>query len=93
MTQWRFETTPPGLAHRRDAARTPSFLLAFCVAMIGIAILASLIELAIIRPLYARGHLDQVLATFGVSIALNEAVIMIWGREAMFIAPPSCGAR
>jgi branched-chain amino acid transport system permease protein len=70
-------------------ARTPSFLLAFCVAMIGIAILASLIELAIIRPLYARGHLDQVLATFGVSIALNEAVIMIWGREAMFIAPPS----
>jgi branched-chain amino acid transport system permease protein len=57
--------------------------------MIGIAILASLIELAIIRPLYARGHLDQVLATFGVSIALNEAVIMIWGREAMFIAPPA----
>jgi branched-chain amino acid transport system permease protein len=70
------------------AARTPSFLIAFFVAMAGIAVLASLMELAIIRPLYARGHLDQVLATFGVSIALNEAVIMVWGREAVFIAPP-----
>jgi branched-chain amino acid transport system permease protein len=70
------------------AARTPSFLLAFLLAMLGIAILASLLELAIIRPLYSRGHLDQVLATFGVSIALNEAVIMIWGREAVFVPPP-----
>ncbi len=71
------------------AARTPSFLLALLIAMAGIAILASLIELAIVRPLYDRGHLDQVLATFGVSIALNEAVIMIWGREAMFVASPA----
>jgi branched-chain amino acid transport system permease protein len=70
------------------AARTPSFLLALLVAMLGIAILATLIELAIVRPLYARGHLDQVLATFGVSIALNEVVLMIWGREAMFVAGP-----
>lgn len=71
------------------AARTPSFLLAFVVAMVGIAILAAVLELVIVRPLYRYGHLDQVLATFGVSIALNEAVIMIWGREAVFIAPPS----
>jgi branched-chain amino acid transport system permease protein len=71
------------------AARTPSFLLAFAVAMAGIAILAAVLELVVVRPLYRYGHLDQVLATFGVSIALNEAVIMIWGREAVFIAPPS----
>jgi branched-chain amino acid transport system permease protein len=72
-----------------SASRTPSFAVAFFVAMLGIAVLATLIELAIIRPLYHRGHLDQVLATFGVSIALNEAVIMVWGREAMFVqAPP-----
>ena len=71
------------------ASRTPWFAAAFFVAMLGIAVLAALIELAILRPLYHRGHLDQVLATFGVSIALNEAVMMIWGREAMFVqAPP-----
>jgi branched-chain amino acid transport system permease protein len=70
------------------AAKTPSFLLAFVAAMAGIALLAALLEVLIVRPLYRQGHLDQVLATFGVSIALNEAVIMIWGREAVFIAPP-----
>jgi len=71
------------------AARTPSFLLAFVLAMLAIALLAGLLEIAVVRPLYARGHLDQVLATFGVSIALNEAVIMIWGREAVFVQPPA----
>lgn len=70
-------------------AHTPTFLVAFLVALIGVALLAALIELAVIRPLYARGHLDQVLATFGVSIVLNEAVIMIWGREAMFVPAPA----
>jgi branched-chain amino acid transport system permease protein len=70
------------------AARIPSFLLAFVAAMAALAVLAAAIEVLVIRPLYKAGHLDQVLATFGVSIALNEAVIMIWGREAMFVPPP-----
>jgi branched-chain amino acid transport system permease protein len=68
--------------------RTPSAAVAFIVAMAAIAILAALMELCILRPLYARGHLDQVLATFGASIAMNEAVIMIWGREPVFVALP-----
>ncbi len=71
------------------AERTPSFVVAFLAAMLGVAVVASLLELAVMRPLYGRSHLDQVLATFGVSIALNEAVIMLWGREAMFVAPPA----
>lgn len=71
-----------------SAAKIPSFLLALVVAMILIAVISAVLEVLIVRPLYAHGHLDQVLATFGVSIALNEAVIMIWGREAVFVAPP-----
>jgi branched-chain amino acid transport system permease protein len=71
------------------AARSPSFLLAFVAAMLALAVLAAVLEMLIVRPLYSRGHLDQVLATFGVSIALNEAVIMIWGREPQFAQPPS----
>jgi len=69
--------------------RTPSVAVAFIVAMAAVAIIAALIELALLRPLYRRGHLDQVLATFGASIALNEAVIMIWGREPVFMSTPS----
>ncbi|MBM3407087.1 MAG: branched-chain amino acid ABC transporter permease [Betaproteobacteria bacterium] len=70
------------------SAKTPSYLIAFVVAMAGIALVAALLEVTLIRPLYARGHLDQVLATFGISIALNELVIWIWGREAMFVSLP-----
>ena len=71
------------------AAKIPSFALALVAAMVLVAIVSALIEVLIVRPLYPRGHLDQVLATFGLSIALNDAVIMVWGREAVFIAPPS----
>jgi branched-chain amino acid transport system permease protein len=70
------------------AGKIPSFLLALAAALVLIAIVSALFEVLIIRPLYRFGHLDQVLATFGVSIALNEVVIMIWGREPVFIAPP-----
>lgn len=70
------------------AAKIPSFLVALVVAMLLIAVISAVLEVLVVRPLYAHGHLDQVLATFGVSIALNEAVIMIWGREAVFITPP-----
>ena len=59
------------------------------MALIGLAIVATILEMVIVRPLYDRGHLDQVLATFGVSIALNELVILIWGREPQFLAPPA----
>ncbi len=70
------------------AGKMASFLLALAAALALIAIVSAMLEVLIIRPLYRFGHLDQVLATFGVSIALNEVVIMIWGREPVFIAPP-----
>src|SRR5262249_5035985 len=38
---------------------------------------------------YRRGHLDQVLATFGLVLFFNELVQVIWGREALFLAIPS----
>jgi branched-chain amino acid transport system permease protein len=71
------------------ASHTTSFLAAFAMAMSGIAVLAVIIELVVIRRLYGRSNLDQVLATFGVSIALNEAVLMIWGREAVYVQSPT----
>ena len=33
----------------------------------------------VLRPLYRRGHLDQVLGTFGLILFFNEAVRLIWG--------------
>ena len=70
------------------ATKITAYPLAFVAALMLTAVASVLLEVLVMRPLYRLGHLDQVLATFGVSIAVNEAVIMIWGREAMFVAPP-----
>ena len=35
---------------------------------------AWLLEVALLRPLYARDHLSQVLATFALILILNEGV-------------------
>jgi branched-chain amino acid transport system permease protein len=42
----------------------------------------------VLRPLYRRGPLDQVLATFGLTLFFNEAVTVIWGRESIPLSIP-----
>lgn len=69
-------------------ALIPSFFLALVAAMVGVAVVAAVLERLVMRPLYRMSHLDQVLATFGLSLAFNEAVIMIWGREPLYVSPP-----
>jgi branched-chain amino acid transport system permease protein len=65
-----------------------SLALAFTVAVVAIAAIGVVVELLVLRPLYARNHLDQVLATFGLTLMFNEAVTMIWGREPLFLSIP-----
>ena len=66
-----------------------SFGLAILLAMALVFALSWVIEKVLVKYLYAKSHLDQVLATFGLSIFLNDAVIMIWGREPVFVNLPS----
>lgn len=65
-----------------------SWLVAICAAMAVAALLALLLEATIIRRLYDRDHLEQVLCTFGLLLIFNEAVVMIWGREPVFLSLP-----
>jgi branched-chain amino acid transport system permease protein len=57
-------------------------------AIISVALIAAAVETGILRFLYHRSHLDQVLATFGLMLVFNEAVILIWGRESLYLSPP-----
>jgi len=66
-----------------------SFGLAVLLAMALVFALSWVIEKVLVKYLYAKSHLDQVLATFGLSIFMNDAVIMIWGREPLFVNLPS----
>lgn len=47
-----------------------------------------LLEVLIFRRLYGRDHLDQVLATFGLILFLNQAVKTIWGAEPLSVPLP-----
>jgi branched-chain amino acid transport system permease protein len=66
-----------------------SFGLAILLAMALVFALSWSIEKILVKYLYSKSHLDQVLATFGLSIFLNDAVIMIWGREPLFVNLPT----
>src|SRR6187402_833354 len=70
------------------AAKTGSFALGVLAGLAAAAIAGMLIELLVIRKLYARDHLDQVLATFGLILFYNEATAIVFGRQPLFVGIP-----
>jgi len=70
------------------AEKSGSFVLAVIVAIGATAIIGALLELAVLRRLYRRDHLSQVLATFALILVANEAVRMIWGDQPVMLAMP-----
>ncbi len=69
--------------------QTGSFVLAIFAALAGAALYGLLIEYLVIRKLYLRDHLYQVLATFGLILFTNEATSMLFGRSPPFVDTPS----
>ena len=67
---------------------TGSYALAVPLALVGSALVAIALEIVVLRPLYRRGPLEQVLATFGLTLFFNEAVTVIWGRESVPLSIP-----
>jgi branched-chain amino acid transport system permease protein len=70
------------------AAETGSFWLGLPAALVAAAITGFLIETVVVRRLYARDHLDQVLATFALILTFNQLVILIFGRQPVFTTLP-----
>jgi branched-chain amino acid transport system permease protein len=52
-------------------------------------LLGVVVEIVVMRRLYSRSHLDQVLATFGLILFFNELVRAVWGPAAKDIAVPA----
>ena len=68
---------------------TGSFVLAVLLALPLTALVGLAVEFIVIRRLYARDHLDHVLATFGLILCFDTAVQFLWGPEGMAIALPA----
>jgi len=66
---------------------TGSFIAGVLLAIPATAALGMLLELTLLRKLYARDHLSQVLATFALILILNEAVRLVWGSDASLPLP------
>ena len=47
------------------------------------AVIGMALEVALLRKLYQRDHLSQVLATFALILIADEVVRMIWGPQAL----------
>ncbi|WP_169122730.1 branched-chain amino acid ABC transporter permease [Xanthobacter sp. SG618] len=69
-------------------ALTGSFWLGLPLALAAALVLGLLLERLVIRQLYGRDHLDQVLATFGIILFVSEAVRMVWGSAPLAIPMP-----
>jgi branched-chain amino acid transport system permease protein len=65
-----------------------SFLLGLLAAVAGTALVGVALETALLRRLYRRSHLAQVLATFAVILIANEIVRMIWGSQPILLNTP-----
>jgi branched-chain amino acid transport system permease protein len=69
--------------------KTGSFALAILVAVVVIVLVALLLEVLLMRRLYGRDHLSQVLATFGVILISDDLVKMIWGPSPVMAPTPA----
>lgn len=70
-------------------AHTNSFAAGAVAGLAGAALYGLLVEFTVIRRLYKRDHLYQVLATFGLILFTNEAVSMIFGRQPPVVEIPA----
>src|SRR3546814_11425470 len=67
---------------------TGSFFLGALLALPAGALLGIVTEVIALRTLYARDHLDQVLATFGLILFFNELARLVFGVGGMAIDLP-----
>ena len=71
------------------AGLTGSFWLALLGSLAAAAMAGVLIEILIIRRLYRRDHLDQVLATFALILLLSEGVRWSFGAFPLYLNIPN----
>jgi branched-chain amino acid transport system permease protein len=71
------------------AGATGSFLLGLAAALAAAAAAGALVELTVIRRLYDRDHLDQVLATFALILIFSEGTRFLFGSFPLFLDTPA----
>ena len=66
---------------------TGSFVFGVLGGVVLTALFGAVLEVSLLRSLYARDHLSQVLATFALILILNDGVKMVFGSDLPLAAP------
>ena len=70
------------------AVQTGSFWAGLLAGLVASGLAGVAMETGVIRRLYARDHLDQVLATFALILIFNQSTVLIFGRQPLFTTLP-----
>jgi len=70
-------------------ANSGSFLWGCLAALAAAAVAGVAIEALVVRRLYNRDHLDQVLATFALILICNQLTTILFGRQPLFVSVPA----
>ncbi|MFC7157118.1 branched-chain amino acid ABC transporter permease [Halomarina halobia] len=65
-----------------------NFWLAVLVAPVLVAVIGGLMERFIIRPIYERDHVFQLLLTFALVLVIDNAARILWGTDFRSISVP-----
>ncbi|HEY5897607.1 MAG TPA: branched-chain amino acid ABC transporter permease [Burkholderiales bacterium] len=68
---------------------TGSFWMALPLALAATALIGAVLEVTLLRRLYERDHLAQVLGTFAIILIANEAVRLVWGSQPLMLNAPA----
>ncbi|WP_021029004.1 branched-chain amino acid ABC transporter permease [Comamonas sp. B-9] len=68
---------------------TGSFWLGLGLGVLATVLVGVLLEYTILRRLYHRDHLSQVMGTFAILLMSNEIVRIIWGAQPLMLNPPA----
>ncbi len=69
--------------------RSGSFVAAVLIAVLLVVLIALALEALLVRRLYGRDHLAQMLATFGLILISDDLVKMIWGSAPVMANAPA----
>jgi branched-chain amino acid transport system permease protein len=69
--------------------RSNSFVLAVASAVLASIVAALILETTMFRRLYDKGHLVQMVATFGLALVADDAVKLVWGAAPLLSPMPS----
>jgi branched-chain amino acid transport system permease protein len=68
---------------------TGSFWLAALAAALGVALLGGMIERLLLRHLYGREEVYQLLLTYALVLILGDAAKIVWGTQQLSVSRPA----